>query len=46
MEITTEESESLVREIISSLAESGVPQDTRDPVGRRGDHPPRLNTTW
>ena len=24
---------------------SRVPQDTRNPVGRRGDHPPRLNTT-
>ena len=23
-----------------------VPRDTRNPVGSRGDHPPRLNTTW
>ena len=24
---------------------SGVPRDTRNPVGRRGDHPPSQNTT-
>ena len=27
------------------LAGSGVPRDTRNLVGRRRDHPPRLNTT-
>ncbi len=25
---------------------SQVPRDTRNPVGIRGDHPPRLNTPW
>ena len=34
-----------VREMLVTRRESGVPQDTRNPVGRRGDHPPRLNTT-
>ena len=27
-------------------AESGVPRYTRNLVGRNGDHPVRLNTTW
>ena len=39
------ESESLVYEIRSQQAVSKVPRDTRNLVGSRGDHPPRLNTT-
>ena len=40
------EGESPVDEDLSAAAGSGVPWDTRNPVGSRGDHPPRLNTTW
>ena len=40
-----EESESLVFEIERQLAGSKVQRDTRNLVGIRGDHPPRLNTT-
>ena len=40
-----EEGESPVREGGAGRAGSGVPRDTRNLVGRRGDHPPRLNTT-
>lgn len=39
------ESESLVWESNSQRAGSKVPRDTRNLVGIRGDHPPRLNTT-
>ena len=39
------ESESLVCEIRRQRAVSEVPRDTRNLVGNRGDHPPRLNTT-
>ena len=39
------ESESLVFEIEQQLAGSKVQRDTRNLVGIRGDHPPRLNTT-
>ena len=42
----TKEGESPVGEILSQLAESRVPRDTRNPVGSRGDHPPSLNTPW
>ena len=41
----TIESDSLVDEKWSTLAVSRVPPDTWNPVGRRGDHPPSLNTT-
>ena len=40
-----EESESLVSENMREQTVSGVPRDTRNPVGRREDHLPRLNTT-
>lgn len=38
------EGESPVDEIRNSPAGSRVPRDTGNPVGSRGDHPPRLNT--
>ena len=41
----TIEGDSPVGEIPINIAVSGVPRDTRNPVGSRGDHPPRLNTT-
>ena len=41
----TIEGESPVDEILTRLTESRVPPDTRNPVGKRGDHPPSLNTT-
>ena len=44
--ISARESESLVFERQREQAGSGVPRDTRNPVGRWGDHPPSLNTTW
>ena len=46
LESGTGEGKSPVDEAIVRGRGSGVPQDTRNPVGRRGDHPPRLNTTW
>ena len=39
------EGESPVHESGSGRAGSGVPRDTGNLVGNRGDHPPRLNTT-
>jgi hypothetical protein len=39
------EGESPVHEIQRERAGSKVPRDTRNLVGNRGDHPPRLNTT-
>ena len=39
------EGESPVPEIETETAVSGVPRDTWNLVGSRGDHPPRLNTT-
>ena len=39
------EGESPVHENRSGQAGSGVPRDTGNLVGSRGDHPPRLNTT-
>lgn len=39
------ESESLVFETGRERAVSKVQRDTRNLVGIRGDHPPRLNTT-
>ncbi len=44
LERPTEEGNSPVSEILISRRVSRVPQDTRNPVGNRGDHPPRLNT--
>ena len=46
MERPAEERESRVGEEAQHRAGSGVPQDTRNPVGKWGDHPPSLNTTW
>jgi hypothetical protein len=44
-ERSTIEGNSPVRErFVSSSLCSQVPRDTRNPVGIRGDHPPRLNT--
>ena len=40
-----EDSESLVSEIGRERAVSKVPRDTWNLVGRKGDHPLRLNTT-
>ena len=39
------ERENRVGEKENQLAGSRVPRDTWNPVGRRGDHPPSLNTT-
>ena len=40
-----EEGESPVNEMRRKGTGSRVPPDTRNPVGRRGDHPPSLNMT-
>ena len=40
-----EESETLVHERVKNGQESRVPQGTRNPVGSRVDHHPRLNTS-
>ena len=42
---STIERESRVYENLSQPSVSRVPPDTWNPVGRRGDHPPSLNTT-
>ena len=42
----TEESESLVSEMINKMSVSRVQQDTRNLVGSWPDHRPRLNTNW
>ena len=39
------EGESPVRESQRAIDGTRVPRDTRNLVGNRGDHPPRLNTT-
>ena len=44
MERSTRGGKSPVTEKLKDLAGTRVPQDTRNPVGNRGDHPPRLNT--
>ena len=41
----TKESETLVHERVKNVQESRVPQGTRNPVGSRVDHHPRLNMT-
>ena len=46
LESRTGEGKSPVGEIKDERRVSRVPQDTSNPVGRRGAHPPRLNTTW
>ena len=46
MESPARERNSRVTEKEKAAASTRVPQDTRNPVGSRGDHPPRLNTTW
>jgi hypothetical protein len=40
----SKEGERPVREIESDRGGTRVPRDTGNPVGSRGDHPPRLNT--
>ena len=45
MERPAEERESRVREDVEHRAVSRVLPDTRNPVGKWGDHPPNLNTT-
>ena len=44
MEMLTIDSESLVSENERARAVSRVPRDTRNLVGRHGDHAVRLNT--
>ena len=44
LESTSREGNRPVFERLNRLADTRVPQDTRNPVGSRGDHPPRLNT--
>ena len=46
LESPARERKSRVIENEKAAASTRVPQDTRNPVGSRGDHPPRLNTTW
>ena len=46
LERTSKEGKRPVSEKLNRLADTRVPQDTRNPVGSRRDHPPRLNTTW
>ena len=43
---STKEGDSPVSEMQAERAVSGVRADTRNLPGRRGDHPPSLNTTW
>ena len=45
LERPTRQGESPVHEIERNMAVSRVPRDTRNLVGRTGDHPRRLNTT-
>ena len=44
LERTSKEGKRPVSERLNPPAGTRVPQDTRNPVGSRGDHPPRLNT--
>ena len=44
LERTSKEGKRPVSEKLNRLADTRVPQDTRNPVGSRRDHPPRLNT--
>ena len=46
LESAVKESKSLVVENSKERAGTRVPQDTSNPAGSRGAHPPRLNTTW
>ena len=39
-----EERNSRVHEVLTELAGTRVPRDTRNLVGSRGDHPPSLTT--
>ena len=43
---STKEGESPVTEIASQTAESRVRTNTWNLYGKRGDHPPSLNTNW
>ncbi len=44
LERTSKEGKRPVSERLNRQADTRVPQDTRNPVGSRRDHPPRLNT--
>ena len=44
LERTSKEGKRPVSERLNQLAGTRVPQDTRNPVGSRGDHPPSLKT--
>ena len=44
LERTSKEGKRPVSEKLNRLVDTRVPQDTRNPVGSRRDHPPRLNT--
>ena len=44
LESTVKECKSHVDENEKTAASTRVPQDTRNPAGSRGAHPPRLNT--
>ena len=45
LESAAKESKSLVHEVEDRTVGTRVPRDTSNPVGSRGVHPPRLNTT-
>ena len=46
LESTVKECKSHVDESEKTAAGTRVPQDTRNPAGSRGAHPPRLKTRW
>ena len=46
LESAAKEGDSPVDERRTRQAGTRVPQDTRNPAGSRGDHPPSLNTIW
>ena len=46
LESTVKECKSHVDENEKTAAGTRVPQDTRNPAGSRGAHPPRLKTRW
>ena len=46
LESPARERKSRVSDKKKAAAGTRVPKDTRNPAGSRGDHPPRLNTTW
>ena len=46
LESPARERKSRVSDKEKAAAGTRVPQDTSNPAGSRGAHPPRLNTTW